>query len=207
MASDTRPPSKAREKIAIKPGFHLADWMRLTTAASDLSGRNGGPPRKITMSELASHCTQFDCWTAYNGRVYNITNYLPYHPGGVPKLMLGAGKDCTALFNRYHAWVNGDSMLAKCYIGTLIPDPVSIPEGDEEEADDDVVGKATADAGKATGLGDTLASDSTGEPEAGSRLDDVTVLTQTLERARALLEKDDDDDDDDGNVGAKPLGK
>ena len=30
MASDTLPPSSKREKIAIKPGFHLVDWMKLT---------------------------------------------------------------------------------------------------------------------------------------------------------------------------------
>lgn len=45
MASDILPPSdkkgKAREKVALKPGFHLTDWMRLTQHANDLSGRQG----------------------------------------------------------------------------------------------------------------------------------------------------------------------
>jgi hypothetical protein len=39
-------------------------------------------------------------------QVYNLTPYLQYHPGGVDILVKTAGKDCTALFNRYHAWVN-----------------------------------------------------------------------------------------------------
>lgn len=38
-----------------------------------------------------------DCWTLVNGRVYDVTNYIPYHPGG-KKIMLGAGKDATQLF-------------------------------------------------------------------------------------------------------------
>ena len=38
-------------------------------------------------------------------QVYNITHYLRFHPGGVPLLLKVAGKDGTALFNKYHAWV------------------------------------------------------------------------------------------------------
>lgn len=40
-------------------------------------------------------------------QVYNITHYLRFHPGGVPLLLKVAGKDGTALFNKYHAWVGG----------------------------------------------------------------------------------------------------
>lgn len=39
-------------------------------------------------------------------QVYNITHYLRFHPGGVPLLLKVAGKDGTALFNKYHAWVS-----------------------------------------------------------------------------------------------------
>jgi len=33
-----------------------------------------------------------------NGKVYDVTYYLNYHPGGKDKLMLGIGQDCTPLF-------------------------------------------------------------------------------------------------------------
>lgn len=33
--------------------------------------------------------------------------------------MRGAGKDATNLFDEYHAWVNIEQLLAKCYIGPL----------------------------------------------------------------------------------------
>ncbi len=39
-------------------------------------------------------------WTALKGNVFNITPYLDYHPGGVDELMKGAGRDCTALFDK-----------------------------------------------------------------------------------------------------------
>lgn len=54
-------------------------------------------------------------------QVFNITHYLRFHPGGVPLLLKVAGKDGTALFTKYHAWVNFDFMLAKCLVGLLAP--------------------------------------------------------------------------------------
>lgn len=45
------------------------------------------------------------------GRVYNITPYLRFHPGGVPLLMKAAGRDGTALFNKYHAWWAAGQLL------------------------------------------------------------------------------------------------
>lgn len=48
-----------------------------------------------------------------------MTLYVPFHPGGKPMLMSGAGKDSTALFQRYHRWVNGGMMLEKCQVRAL----------------------------------------------------------------------------------------
>ena len=31
--------------------------------------------------------------------MYNITPYLEFHPGGIPEIMRGAGKDATDLFD------------------------------------------------------------------------------------------------------------
>lgn len=168
MASDTRSTldknGKKREKVMLQPGFHLADWVRLTKSATNLSGLNGQPLRKISLKELQQHNTQFDCWTAYNGKVYNITNYLPYHPGGVPKLMLGAGKDCTALFNRYHQWVNCHSMLSKCLIGTLIEEHDAVLEEGEDCEEQEpnmkaVVSSEKVEEGKEIAISSTEASE------------------------------------------------
>ena len=57
-------------------------------------------------------------------QVYNITPYIKFHPGGTEMLLKGAGRDCTALFTKYHAWVNADMLLKADFIGTL--DPTSV---------------------------------------------------------------------------------
>jgi len=49
----------------------------------------------------------------YLGNVYNITQYLDYHPGGVDEIMKGAGIDATALFQEIHSWVNKNDLLEK----------------------------------------------------------------------------------------------
>jgi cytochrome b involved in lipid metabolism len=36
---------------------------------------------------------------AVNGKVYNVTAYLPFHPGGEKEMMRGVGRDGTKLFS------------------------------------------------------------------------------------------------------------
>ncbi|XP_049871976.1 cytochrome b5 reductase 4-like isoform X1 [Pectinophora gossypiella] len=116
-----------RNKCALQPGHSLMDWIRLGNSGKDLTGV-GGRVRPVSPAELAAHNTQKDAWLAIRGRVYNITHYLPYHPGGPEELMRGAGMDATQLFDKVHPWVNYDSLLAKCLIGPLRFD---LPEADE----------------------------------------------------------------------------
>ena len=60
-------------------------------------------------------------WTSLRGRVYNLTAYLPFHPGGGSILLTSAaGRDCTKLFDKYHAWVNADALLEACLVGPLV---------------------------------------------------------------------------------------
>ena len=61
-----------------------------------------------------------DAWTVYQGKVYNITPYLQFHPGGEAEIMKGAGRDSAKLFMEVHPWVNWDGMLSECLVGVLV---------------------------------------------------------------------------------------
>jgi cytochrome b involved in lipid metabolism len=71
------------------------------------------------MDEVRQHSAPGDTWMVLSGRVYNIGPYMPFHPGGAEILMQAAGKDGTALFQRYHPWVNGHALLESCLLGAL----------------------------------------------------------------------------------------
>lgn len=38
-------------------------------------------PSGISRAVLAQHNSRSDCWVAYGGQVYDITSFLPKHPG------------------------------------------------------------------------------------------------------------------------------
>ncbi|XP_064618055.1 cytochrome b5 reductase 4-like isoform X2 [Liolophura sinensis] len=110
--------STGRNKVALRPGHSLMDWIRLGRSGKDLTG-TGGKILNVTPEELAKHNKQEDAWIAVRGKVYNVTPYMDFHPGGVDELMRGVGKDGTQLFDEIHKWVNAESMLEKCFVGKL----------------------------------------------------------------------------------------
>ena len=112
-------PGKRPSKVPYEKGYSQMDWMRLSRNSRSLTGCSGPPRKEITMEEVAAHNTVEDGWTVVRGKVYNLSPYLRYHPGGAKILKLALGKDCTNLFNKYHAWVNVDMLLEKCLVGFL----------------------------------------------------------------------------------------
>jgi len=63
-------------------------------------------------------------WSSYQGKVYNITPYLPFHPGGEGQLRRAAGRDGEQLFAETHPWVNWENMLGACVVGILVSESV-----------------------------------------------------------------------------------
>ncbi|XP_060521615.1 cytochrome b5 reductase 4-like [Cylas formicarius] len=119
-----------RNKCALQPGHSLMDWIRLGSSGKDLTGLgpNAGT-LSVTKQELAKHNKKNDAWLAIRGRVYNVTAYLPFHPGGEEELMRGAGIDATHIFNEVHPWVNYEQILQKCVVGKLVSMDPSIDAG------------------------------------------------------------------------------
>lgn len=56
-----------RNKVSLKPGRSLMDWIRLTNSSADLTGTGGGGHRDVTVQELARHNKQNDAWIAIRG--------------------------------------------------------------------------------------------------------------------------------------------
>ncbi|KAL1974402.1 hypothetical protein VTN31DRAFT_4606 [Thermomyces dupontii] len=111
-------------KVVLEPGHSPLDWAALTSNPRvNLRGANLPPHLiRVTPSMLKAHNGRkgMDAWTSFNGKVYNITPYLPFHPGGKGELLRGAGKDCGKLFMEIHPWVNFDGILGECLVGILV---------------------------------------------------------------------------------------
>lgn len=116
QSDQTRVKGSGRRKVALGPGYSQLDWLRNSRRLSQPL------PREISQSELERHATRDSAWVVVRGRVYDVTPYLKYHPGGVEKLMSGAGKDATRLFDKYHSWVNIEFLMERCFLGYLEPD-------------------------------------------------------------------------------------
>lgn len=54
-------------------------------------------PLTYTSEQVSVHSAEDDCWMIVGDKVYDVTQYIPFHPGG--KMILGGcGKDATELF-------------------------------------------------------------------------------------------------------------
>ncbi|CCH43080.1 putative nitrate reductase [NADH] [Wickerhamomyces ciferrii] len=111
----------ARKKVGLEPGCSPLDWARLNSSGQNLRGIFPNEfPLKVSKELLKNHKSQNDCWTVLKGKVYNITPYVKFHPGGIEEIMKCAGRDGTSLFNKYHSWVNFERMLENCFVGFYI---------------------------------------------------------------------------------------
>jgi cytochrome b involved in lipid metabolism len=98
----------ARSKVALRKGFGLSDWTRLVAKSNDLAQRKGQPLRRIKLKEIKQHDSIHDGWVVIRGKVYFVSPYLAYHPGGESVLKKVLGKDATEQYDKHHRWVNED---------------------------------------------------------------------------------------------------
>ncbi|KAF2199695.1 mitochondrial cytochrome b2-like protein [Delitschia confertaspora ATCC 74209] len=57
----------------------------------------------VSASTVRQHCTAEDCWVVVDGKVWDISSFLPEHPGGAEVILTHAGCDATSTYNSIHA--------------------------------------------------------------------------------------------------------
>ena len=109
------------------------------------------PATALTSAAVATHNSASNCWIIVSGNVYNVTAYIPFHPGGTSRITNTCGQDATTVFNNRggtgsHS-SNARSLLANYLVGalgsTVTPTPVGATppppppnSGDDDEWDD-----------------------------------------------------------------------
>lgn len=71
---------------------------------SSPTGNAVSDTQTISQSELSKHNSESDCWVSYGNEVYDITSFLPNHPGGSQAILpfCGTSKDFENAFNTKH---------------------------------------------------------------------------------------------------------
>jgi len=105
------------KRVPLKDGLSQDDFIKMNEMNKNPMGKKV-ELKMYTLDEIKQHNRSTDAWMVINGKVYDVTKYIPYHPGG-KKILMGVGKDGTALYNQYHPWVNANFLLEKYHIGFL----------------------------------------------------------------------------------------
>ena len=93
-----------------------------------------GGRKLFSMAEVQKHNTEEDCWIIVKDRVYDATEYLELHPGGVDSITINAGDDATEDFVAIHS-AKATKMLEKYYIGDLDTSTVKKDAASDELTD------------------------------------------------------------------------
>jgi uncharacterized protein YjdB len=73
-----------------------------------------------TLADVAMHNSSTDCWVAIQGNVYNLTAFIPLHPGGAGTITGLCGTDGTAAINSSPHGASVLEEVAQYIIGALV---------------------------------------------------------------------------------------
>jgi cytochrome b involved in lipid metabolism len=76
----------------------------------------------ITSSQLATHNIMSNCWISYKGKVYDITSWLPIHPGSAAAILpyCGTSTQFENAFTGQHGTSQVDTLIQEgIYKGVL----------------------------------------------------------------------------------------
>ena len=93
----------------------------VTSVTNSQTSDTAGTGTIYTLADVAQHKDGTSCWTAINGGVYDLTQWIPQHPGGQRAILGLCGKDGSAAFNDQHGGMQEQvQVLATFKIGTLV---------------------------------------------------------------------------------------
>ena len=73
------------------------------------------------MKVLVEHKTEADCWVSYDGKVYDITSWLPIHPGSAKAISpyCGTADEFKQAFEKKHGKTKVATLMK---VGVLMGD-------------------------------------------------------------------------------------
>jgi len=110
--------------------------------------------------DVARHCAKDDAWVIVGDGVYDITEWIPRHPGGSIPLVQYAGRDMTDAFRAYHSPTGKAAKTLNAYrIGEYAGRAGSRASDSECESPKDHLATASGDS-----VGSAASSDAAAPP-------------------------------------------
>ncbi|CAD8126724.1 unnamed protein product [Paramecium sonneborni] len=78
------------------------------------------PYKAITWEELECHNTSDDAWIVIDDDVYDITDFLGQHPGGIKLLLDKAGDDASTFFHRVGHSQSAHKIMGELQVGIIV---------------------------------------------------------------------------------------
>lgn len=92
-------------------------WQNLPSASSGGNTEGTTQETGLTAAAVAMHKDATSCWAIINGNVYDLTSWIPEHPGGTQAILQLCGTDGSAKFNNMHG---GQAMQEQVLAGFII---------------------------------------------------------------------------------------
>ncbi|KAI5861747.1 FMN-dependent dehydrogenase-domain-containing protein [Durotheca rogersii] len=91
----------------------------------------------ISAEEVVKHTTPESCWVVLYGNVYDVTEFLPSHPGGSRIILQLAGRDATEEYDPIHPpGILEENLKPEAKLGKIDPQTVAAAAGEPATKDD-----------------------------------------------------------------------
>mmetsp|Transcript_18832 Transcript_18832/g.59203 ORF Transcript_18832/g.59203 Transcript_18832/m.59203 type:complete len:130 (+) Transcript_18832:28-417(+) len=85
--------------------------------------------KEYTAEEVAKHSKETDIWLIIDGLVYDVTKFLPEHPGGEEVIIEHAGMEASEAFEDIGHSTDARNMLKDYLVGKLKGAPLKKTKG------------------------------------------------------------------------------
>jgi cytochrome b involved in lipid metabolism/uncharacterized membrane protein len=105
-----------------RPANELKQFRIGTLSAGTGGSASPSAPARTsyTLADVAKHGSASSCWTAVNGKVYDVTEWITQHPGGRRAILGMCGKDGSSAFDGQHGGQRRpEAELKQFLVGTL----------------------------------------------------------------------------------------
>ncbi|KAK5115853.1 hypothetical protein LTR85_009447 [Meristemomyces frigidus] len=121
-----------------EPGTGDGGWMKPSEENRIASAKQeaGAPEKQFTRQEIEKHDNEDDCWIVVDGKVYDATSVLKWHPGGKAAIVGHAGQVHQETSDEFASIHDGFAYqkLKECILGVVTEKAASFIKSNAEAA-------------------------------------------------------------------------